>query len=472
MTKSEFDSPDAAECESPSLQPNGSQDGTLSPVDDTCREFPGREIGTSGLVKLDPIDAVNKFVGHRTASVNEAVLSTIAAAEAIKAFQGDSAKSQQWLGDMVRVKALTKTDASAGLTEEKRSASNLSKLRKIAKYEHILRVPKIASLLPSGGFATLYECARLGELLEKQNPATAVDDLRALLLEHDGPVTRDWLKKEGDKRRPPKPADEFEAATKSVASLREQSATGAEEAHPPAREQPTQSGRADKGGADEGAAASSWTSDQTSIAAPAEMLVEEASEDAVDAEDASGPSDNPTGEQEDKDDNIDNDQSDEEGAEGDAIVAVVMNVMASMSMDDLVEIGKVIERLSGHAIVLLHGPLGFLLSSRVELDRFGVNRCQAIYVVDDIIGSDLINNLALAVYTRDNAAVPGRLSDCVIEMETDPAILADHILDGVAGRKVLIFGSTTADGWESVAGSNPHFKWPMKVLDFGTIDVQ
>jgi hypothetical protein len=190
--------------ESPSLQPDARVPGKEF---SHTEEFPGGEIVTPSPVELGPIEAVNEFVRHRTASVHEAVLSTVAAAEAIEAFEGDSTKSQQWLGNMVRVKALTKSEAS---TEgEKISGSNLAKLRKIAKHHKVLSNPRIAGLLPSGGYTIMYQCALLYEDLEMRNAGTAFDELVKIIVGHDGPATRDWLKKEREKRRPT-PAKDLE----------------------------------------------------------------------------------------------------------------------------------------------------------------------------------------------------------------------------------------------------------------------
>lgn len=343
-------------------------------------------------------------------------------------------------------------------------------MRKIASYEHILRVPKIASLLPSGGFATLYECARLAELLEDHNQATAVGELHSLLIKHEGPVTRDWLKKQVDERRPPKPAKEQATSPAAEITMHEQPLAEAAEANLAARELSKQSSRAGTRVADKGATSSS-ESGQASIVAPAETSVEETAEYVEETGDILEPSTQPTNEQEVEYDNNDTNQPVAGGEDDEAIVAVVMNVAGtSMSTDDMVAIEKVIEDLSEHAIVLLHGPLGYLLSSGVELERFGVNRCHAIFSVDDFLDIDLTNHLGLAVYTRGNSTVSGRLSGPVID--TDPALLADHILDDVAGRKVLLFGSTKADGWEFVEGSDPQAGWPMKTLEIDVSDIR
>lgn len=449
--------------DSPSLQPDG---------EEQVKEFPRGEIPSSDLVELEPIEAVNKFIGHRTASVNETVLSTIAVAEAVNAFRGDSSRSEQWLGNMVRIKALTKTDASVGLNEEKPSAPNLSKYRKIAKYEHIFRVPKIASLLSSGGFATLYECAKLFELLDDENPATAIDELHSMLMNHDGPASRDWLKKQGDARRPPKLAKEPATSPAAKVSPHEQPPAEVAEAKLSARESSEQSGRAGTHVAEKSEAINKRTSGQASIVAPVLTSVVESLEYAADAGEVLEQSTEPTGQEEDEHGHHNTDQPNVEGGDGDEIAAIVMNVAGtSMSTNDMAQIEKVIEDLGERAVVLLHGPLGQLLSSGVLLEQLGVSRCQAIYNVDDFIDVDLTNHLALAVYTRGNSTVSGRLSGPVTD--TDPAILADHILDDVAGRKVLLFGSTKADGWESIEGSaDQQAGSPMKALEIDVSDIR
>ncbi|MGY4381232.1 hypothetical protein ACVWZ3_008871 [Bradyrhizobium sp. i1.3.6] len=131
MARNKVDNTNAIECESPSLQP--------------AAEFPRGEIDNSKTSVTAPEKAVAEFVKHRTASAYEGVLSTVAASKGIEAFKNDPAKLQEWLNNMVRVKALSKTEASEGLDGQKKGSSNLTKLRKIAESSSILTDPKVMS---------------------------------------------------------------------------------------------------------------------------------------------------------------------------------------------------------------------------------------------------------------------------------------------------------------------------------------
>ncbi|MGY3354324.1 hypothetical protein ACVWZK_000987 [Bradyrhizobium sp. GM0.4] len=190
MARNKVDSTNTIQCESPSLQP--------------AAEFPHGEIDKSETSVTAPEKAVAEFVKHRSASAYEGVLSTVAASRGIEAFKDDPAKLQDWLNNMVRVKALSKTEASEGLDGQKKSNSNLTKLRKIAESSSVLTDPKVMSLLPSGSYTVMYECYRLHKVLADLNPESAVAELVKILEGHDGPLTRAWLEKQREKLKPQK----------------------------------------------------------------------------------------------------------------------------------------------------------------------------------------------------------------------------------------------------------------------------
>lgn len=408
MARNKVDTTNTIECESPSLQP--------------VAEFPRGEIDKSETSVTTPEKAVAEFVKHRSASAYEGVLSTVAASRGIEAFKNDPAKLQDWLNNMVRVKALSKTEASEGLNEQKKSNSNITKLRKIAESSSILTDPKVMSLLPSGSYTVMYECYRLHKVLADLNPETAVAELVKILEGHDGPLTRAWLEKQREKLKPAK------VENADVAAVRTDGAAEGSE---------TSAFLAEDHGKQDSAAV---TATPVNITQNRDTAKADAIRGASAKQQALPDQDHDT-------DDVGTHNADEEQMEEESIAAVVMIITNEQpSKRDLVEIGKVADKLDEDGVLIVCGSLAILLSTGNDLEPFGLKRCHKVYLQEPS-GYDVSDCLAVIVYTRSVGSADGDIRD----WNPDPASLADQILSSVGGRKVLLFGSTEADGWEAIA---------------------
>lgn len=401
---------------SPSLQPEDVQRNEgFRPAKDGAAKFPGGEIDQSQATARTPEEAVAEFVKHRSASAYEGVLSTVAASKGFDAFKSDPAKLQELFNNMVRVKGLSKTEASEGLDGQKKSNSNLTKLRKIAESSTVLTDPRVLSLLPSGGYTVMYECYRLHKVLAELDPATAVVELVKILEGHDGPLTRSWIEKQREKLKLPKSENADSALVPTDNSANAVAITGV-----------------DKDSVSESSARDGNASKMEVITRASNGSSGKTQKADVDHEG----------------DTVGTDDAGEEEMEEVSITAVVMIVTEEKpSKSDLVEIGKVADNLDDDGVIIVYGPLAVLLSTADDIEPFGMRRCHKVYLCEPS-GYDVSECRAVIVYTRSvGSTPPGDIRD----WDPDPASLADQILSSVGGRKVLLFGSTEADGWEEIA---------------------
>ncbi|MGY4381231.1 hypothetical protein ACVWZ3_008870 [Bradyrhizobium sp. i1.3.6] len=264
----------------------------------------------------------------------------------------------------------------------------------------------------------MYECYRLHRVLVDLNPETAVAEFIKILEGHDGPLTRAWLEKQREQLKPPKAGNADSALVPTDNSADAGAITAVENKN-------------DKGGAPVSSA-------QDGDTAKTEVVSRASSGSSGTSPKADSNQDGAT---------VGTDDSAEEEMEERSVAAVVMIVTEEEpSKRDLVEIGKVADNLDEDGALLVYGSLAVLLSTSSDLEPFGIKRCHKVYLREPS-GYDVSDSRAVIVYTRSAGLVAGDIRD----WDPDPASLADQILSAVAGRKVLLFGSTEADGWEAIA---------------------
>ncbi|PWE75936.1 hypothetical protein XF30_03350 [Bradyrhizobium sp. SUTN9-2] len=156
----------------------------------------------------NPASFAKRFVAHRAASVEEEVSCTVVLSEGMTAFATDETLMKEFLLELARAKVLTAAEVAEGVGA-KTSNSTVSRLKKIKQNAKVILHPKILPYVQPG-YSVLYQMALLYDAIEDirgiEDADAAIAKLHEMLASSDGPATRDWLKKERDKLRPPTPA--------------------------------------------------------------------------------------------------------------------------------------------------------------------------------------------------------------------------------------------------------------------------
>jgi hypothetical protein len=408
--------------DSPSVQPDtGILDERVATENASDDEFPAGEIQSARATPLTPASATEQFVQHRSGSVRQAVLSTVAFSRGLAEFSKNRGELQQFLHGMVSSKALPKAEAAARLVGTK-SSPTISKLNKIAEHQDMLSDPKIASLIPPG-YTPMYECAQLLVVLKADDPATALNNLQQMILEYDGPITRDWFKKQRDKLRPPKSAKHAKTKPPPAKSLaepsseqeggadeRKKSEEGREEA---IRSSETIAGVVDGSNEDDGAILHIETTVPTNAGQP-DVVVADAGEPITAA----------------------------------LIVVREKDEQALAHAAQGYEWQRMADQMAEDSVVFVFAPLRLLLDNNQAIETFGCDRCASVYLLSEHHELELTKCKVLAIYERGEGVSFQTFPDW--KADDSPFSIAEQMLQAVPGRRLQFFADAPVHGWEAL----------------------
>jgi hypothetical protein len=102
------------------------------------------------------------------------------------------------------------------------------------------------------------------------------------------------------------------------------------------------------------------------------------------------------------------------------------------------------------AVLLVCAKIGVLpsLSRAIESLKFG--RCSRIYLLSEPATPNVTDCDALAIYERGGLKLSSDVTDW--PSEKNPISLADRLLADVTGRRVHLFAKSKTPGWESIIG--------------------
>jgi hypothetical protein len=428
--------------DSPSVQPDtGILDERVATENASDDEFPAGEIQSARATPLTPASATEQFVQHRSGSVRQAVLSTVAFSRGLAEFSKNRGELQQFLHGMVSSKALPKAEAAARLVGTK-SSPTISKLNKIAEHQDMLSDPKIASLIPPG-YTPMYECAQLLVVLKADDPATALNNLQQMILEYDGPITRDWFKKQRDKLRPPKSAKHAKTKPPPAKSLAE-----------PSSEQ--------EGGADE--RKKSEEGREEAIRSDAADQVDDASVDEADEEDTCSETIAGVVDGSNEDDGAilhiettvptNAGQPDVVVADAGEPITAALIVVREKDEQALAhaaqgyEWQRMADQMAEDSVVFVFAPLRLLLDNNQAIETFGCDRCASVYLLSEHHELELTKCKVLAIYERGEGVSFQTFPDW--KADDSPFSIAEQMLQAVPGRRLQFFADAPVHGWEAL----------------------
>jgi len=110
------------------------------------------------------------------------------------------------------------------------------------------------------------------------------------------------------------------------------------------------------------------------------------------------------------------------------------------------------EAVADDAVMVIAGRVGDLIALASSLHWWRFERFSRLYLLAAPSEPDLMRAKALAVCVRGNLKAAFQFMGWPSEKDRDPLALAESLTEGIAGRRVHLFASEQALGWESIVG--------------------